>query len=86
VFTGLGSLVTLWNHPYGFIALVLRGDIIVETWNNNVYGWVECPWYASSWRFISLKIDCLGHVFIYLYIYLLCVLINISENVHFLCA
>jgi hypothetical protein len=38
VLTGLGSQVTLWNRPCGFIAW-LGGDIVVETWNNSVYGW-----------------------------------------------
>jgi len=48
VLTGLGSWVTLWNYHCGFIALAWWWPV-VETWNDNVYGWVERPWFAASW-------------------------------------
>jgi hypothetical protein len=42
------------------------GDIVVETWNNNVYDWVERPWSAANRWFILLKRSALFYSIIYL--------------------
>jgi hypothetical protein len=72
VLTGLGSRVTLWNHPCGFITY-LGGDIVVETWNNNVYGWVERPWYATNWCLVLENISALCYGYLPVYLYFRCV-------------